>query len=75
MARLNVPRSIVCAIVQKNDLRATSARSARRAGQATQDAISGIVHNATIIDHIVNDTTTMVTMIETIAIMAAVDAD
>jgi hypothetical protein len=68
----NVPRSIVCAIARKIDSRATSARSARRAGRATRDASSGIARDATIIDCIVDDTTTTVT---TIAIVAAVDAD
>jgi hypothetical protein len=75
MACLNVPRSIVCAIAQKNDSRPTSARSSRHAGWATQDGSSGIARDATIIDRIVNDTMTMVTTITTIAIMAAVDAD
>ncbi len=66
---------IICAIVQINDLQVTSARSARRAGWATQDASSRIAHNAMIIDRIVNDTTTTVMTIATIAIVTAVDAD
>jgi hypothetical protein len=75
MARSNMPRSIVCAIARKNDSQGTSARKERRAGWATQDASSGIACNATIIDHIVEDTTTMVTTIATVAIMTAVDAN
>jgi hypothetical protein len=75
MARSNVPRSIVCAIAQKNDSQATSARSARCAGRATRDASSGIMRDVTIIDCIVNNTMMMVTTIATIPIVTAVDAD
>jgi hypothetical protein len=56
MARSNVPRSIICAIARKNDSRATSARSARRAGRATRDASSGIARDTTIIKSIVSST-------------------
>ncbi len=69
MARLNVPRSIDCAIAQKNNSRATSATNARRAGRDTHTASSGSADDATTIGCIVNATTAM---IATIAIMATV---